>query len=129
MTFITQKWIKRDDLRANPDYIYIFGDNEQRVGFGGQAKEMRGEPNAFGIPTLVAPGEFWSDDYFEDNKAVIDESFADLYECILTRQPSIKGIIFPEDGIGTGLARLEDRAPRTYAHLQDRVKARRGAMA
>lgn len=129
MTFITQKWIMRDDLRANPEYVYIFGDNEERVGFGGQAKEMRGEPNAFGIPTLYAPGEFWSDDYFEDNKSVLDESFMLLYERILTNYPKVKGVVFPEDGIGTGLAHLEERAPRTFAYLEERIRALRAAVA
>jgi redox-sensitive bicupin YhaK (pirin superfamily) len=32
--------------------LFVFGDNLRRTGFGGQAAEMRGEPNAVGI----APG-------------------------------------------------------------------------
>lgn len=43
------KYIKRQDLKSNPNTQYLFGDNLKRSGFGGQAKEMRGEPNAIGI--------------------------------------------------------------------------------
>jgi len=49
MPILYQDQIKRDDLRAHPDRIYLFGDNVARQGRGGQAKEMRGEPNALGI--------------------------------------------------------------------------------
>ena len=52
---IYQKFIYRSDLKANPSVLYLFGDNLQRVGLGGQAKEMRGEPNAVGIATKKAP--------------------------------------------------------------------------
>jgi hypothetical protein len=35
--------------------FYVFGDNGRRIGFGGQAKEMRGEPNAIGVATEWVP--------------------------------------------------------------------------
>ena len=60
---IYQDWITRQDLLDNPDRIYLFGDNVQRQGFGGQAKEMRGEPNAIGIITKKKP-EHTPDAYF-----------------------------------------------------------------
>jgi hypothetical protein len=50
--------IYRRDLRANPESLYLFGDNTKRVGIGGQAREMRGEPNAVGIATKNAPGSY-----------------------------------------------------------------------
>ena len=59
MPVIYQKRICRDDLRRNPNAVYIFGDNEARTGLGGQAREMRGEPNAMGIATKRSPHEFW----------------------------------------------------------------------
>jgi hypothetical protein len=63
MPVLRQKWITRDDLRANPNVLYLFGDNERREGLGGQAKEMRGEPNAIGVRTKASPSKhetaFW----------------------------------------------------------------------
>lgn len=51
MIVLHQKFIFREDLQANPDVYYLFGDNVERRGLGGQAKEMRGEPNAIGVAT------------------------------------------------------------------------------
>ena len=55
MPLVHQKLILNADLRANPDVLYLFGDNVLRVGFGGQAKEIRGEPNAVGVRTKHRP--------------------------------------------------------------------------
>lgn len=64
--------ITRQDLRDEPDKIFLFGDNLKRAGYGGQAKEMRGEKNAVGIPTKKAPNNreesFFTDKEFEANK-------------------------------------------------------------
>lgn len=109
-----QHWILRADLRANPNWVYVFGDNEARWGLGGQAKEMRGEPNAFGIPTLTAPEVFWSEEFTKHQNKVLDDHFA-----LLKQFPCI---VWPADGIGTGIADLANRAPSTYAHLQKLIE-------
>lgn len=114
MPIIYQKVIYREDLKKNPNVYYIFGDNEIRVGLGGQATSMRGEPNAIGVATLKAPGVFWSD---SDNKRqclIIDKDL-DRVEMVLRAQ---KTVIIPMDGLGTGLAQLQQRAPLTFRYLQ-----------
>lgn len=110
---ILQSRIYRADLKANPGIAYVFGDNEERWGLGGQAAEMRGEPNAVGVATLKAPGVFWSD----GNYATIYRDMAPLV--LALRDGHL--IVFPLDGIGTGLADLERRAPHTFAYLQTQV--------
>lgn len=40
MIVIKQFRIYRKDIQANPHILYIFGDNLDRKGFGGQAAEM-----------------------------------------------------------------------------------------
>jgi hypothetical protein len=66
--------ITRQRVRENLDTIFIFGDNLQEKGFGGQAREMRGEPNAIGIPTKNAPdlreSSFFSDQDFDRVKGL-----------------------------------------------------------
>jgi len=52
-------WIERSMLQADPEARFVFGDNAERWGLGGQAKEMRGEPNAIGVATLWSPGQFY----------------------------------------------------------------------
>ncbi|HMQ05445.1 MAG TPA: hypothetical protein PKD26_16125 [Pyrinomonadaceae bacterium] len=116
------QYITREYVRANRDKLFLFGDNLERRGFGGQAAAMRGEPNAIGIPTKKSPSyrddAFFSDDEFEQNKASIDAAFAEIMRAITD---SIRVIVIPSDGLGTGRAQLERRAPRTFAHLQKRL--------
>ena len=114
MLIIKQKFINREDLQDNPDLLYVFGDNEIRSGMGGQAGAMRGEPNAFGIATLSAPGTPWLDEDFEHNFEVINNDILDLLGIL----EEYNGLVFPTDGVGTGLARLQENAPITFGALQ-----------
>lgn len=114
MPVILQKFITRQDLRDNPDKIYVFGDNEMRQGLGGQAGQMRGEPNAHGIATLKMP-EFWTDAEYYRQCQILDRDFAPLFRA----KSEGRTIVLPADGIGTGIADLERRAPQTFQYLQN----------
>lgn len=112
---IRQKLITRDDARSNQDRIYLFGDNLEGKGLAGQAAALRGEPNAVGIPTKKKPSNtrdaFFSDEEFEQNKKAIDEAIQLI--------PKGKTIVIPVDGLGTGRALLPQKAPKTFAYLQE----------
>lgn len=116
------RFITRDFVRANADKIFLFGDNLEQRGFGGQAAAMRGEPNAIGIPTKKSPsyleGAFFTDEEFEQNKAAIDCAFIELISAV---SDTVRVIVIPSDGLGTGRAQLNKRAPRTFAYLQSRL--------
>jgi len=105
---IYQYRIYRKDLKANRDVLYVFGDNLDRQGYGGQAAEIRGEPNAFGIATKRGIGHGFPDDYFfdtqEDAQVHVDNDFANLLKEY--REGKYKMIVWPLEGIGTGLSRL-----------------------
>ncbi|QTC88068.1 DUF7831 domain-containing protein [Brevundimonas pondensis] len=120
---ILQHRIYRADLQANPAVLYVFGDNEERWGRGGQAAEMRDEPNAVGVATLKAPGVFWTESDVARQCAVIDADMAPLFEALRAGRT----VIFPLDGIGSGLADLERRSPTTWAHLQHRINELKSA--
>ena len=118
-TIIYQSRIYRADLQANPTVLYVFGDNFLRRGMGGQAGEMRGEPNAVGVATKWAPSHrreaFFSDDQFE---RIIDAINADVHP--LWKHLDAGGVVVaPLDGIGTGLSQLPTRAPRIYRYICD----------
>lgn len=119
---IKQHRIYRQDLRNNPDVIYVFGDNAKRVGMGGQAGEMRGERNAVGIATLWGPsgGEenYFSEARTQEQNALIDQDLSDLFVHVSQG----KLIVFPSDGVGTGLAEMETRAPTSFKYLQERLR-------
>lgn len=117
--------ITRAQLKQNSNKIYLFGDNLQGTGLGGQAKEMRGEPNAIGIPTKKKPtmeaDAFFIDAEFAQNKKAIDSAFAKI--------PPGKEVVIPDAGIGTGLAQLETKAPQTFKYLQDKLNQLRQPIA
>lgn len=117
-----RQFITRAFVGANRNKLFLFGDNLERRGLGGQAAAMRGEPNAIGIPTKKSPSykddAFFSDDEFEQNKAAIDAAFAKVARAITEAN---RTIVIPTDGLGTGRAQLRRRAPRTFAYLQKRL--------
>jgi len=106
------------DLKANPDKIYVFGDNTQRKGTGGQA-QIRNNENAFGIATKLQPNNnasaFMSDNDLQSNKNVIDSDIAKI-------KADGRSLVFPKDGFGTGLAKLKEKAPQTYTYLKQRLQ-------
>lgn len=119
---VRQKMIKRQDLQNNRDKIYLFGDNCRRIGMGGQAKEMRGEPNAVGIRTKKAPNHFMSalftmEDWENDKEILmemIDEDFA--------RIPRGTVVVIPEDGLGTGHAKLNKYCPPMLEYIENKIR-------
>jgi len=60
----------------------------------------------------------FSDVEFEQNKASIDAALAEIMNAVTD---SIRMIVIPSDGLGTGRAQLDRRAPRTFAYLQNRI--------
>lgn len=120
---ITRKFITRDYVRENSEYGFIFGDNVERKGLGGQAYHMRGEPNSFGVATKWSPGA-GDDDYFKDHEfrawMVIDR---DLFTIELEMFGEGKTFILPEDGIGTGLSDMPNRCPKLFAYMMNRINS------
>lgn len=91
--FIRQTWITRDDLRANRDLVYVFGDNAAREGQRGLARQMRGEPNAHAISISWGPHEPFSLITSEAAIARIEQDVAAL----AARQTTL--IVWPLFGI------------------------------
>lgn len=116
------KWITREIVRANPYKVFLFGDNLQRFGLGGQAKQMRGEPNAVGVAVKRMPNvdtrSYFNDAELEDNCDIIAN---DILRAIDMAHALSGVIVIPVDGIGTGLAELDKRAPRTFDYLQTKL--------
>lgn len=112
----TTPWT-REEVAKDKDRIYIFGDNLIGKGTGGQAC-IRDLPNAFGIPTKKLPSmrenSFFSDEEFEKNKEAIDAAIA--------RLPKGKDWIYNPE-IGSGLAEMPKRCPKTYRYLLERLRA------
>ena len=116
---IKQKFINRVDLQNNPTLVYLFGDNLARVGLGGQAAAMRGEPNAVGVATKKTPSSnpsafFYDDEYMANVKAIYDDVTPAIGHIL-------KGgvLVIPSDGLGTGLSAMEKHCPKTLKALNE----------
>lgn len=112
-----RKFITRDMVQSETDTLFVFGDNVMRVGLGGQAREMRGEPNSVGIPTKwrpsMDPSAFFTDnDYFD-----ILDRLLEADKRIVEHLNAGGTVVWPEDGIGTGLAHLKERAPLIFQKI------------
>lgn len=118
---VTAKEFSVARTQKNRTALYVFGDNVKGKGKGGTAV-IRDEQNAIGIPTKFNPGTK-ADDYFTDGDLdalnAIDDAFDRIEEAFLTGRYS--HLVFPEGGIGTGLAKLEEKAPRTFQYVQQRI--------
>lgn len=117
MPVINQERITDQDLFENPRVLYVFGDNDERKGLGGQAYVMRGKLNAVGVRTKHAPTRgsdaYWTDDTFPENCRKIIEDF----EPIIKHLDEGGVVVFPAAGLGTGLSELPTRAPHTFDFL------------
>jgi hypothetical protein len=118
ITLIFREKITREIVKRDRSKIYLFGDNLIGKGRGGQAREMRGELNAIGIPTKKKPAmtedSFFTDAEFEKNKEAIDAAIAKI--------PKNATVIVPMAGLGTGRAQLEKRAPKTLKYIEETIR-------
>lgn len=112
----------RADAKANPNVLFVFGDNVERVGYGGQAGAMRDEPNAVGVRTKKSPG-MRDNDFFHDHQyGMYSKMISDDLEPVIAHLKAGKIVVMPADGLGTGLSELPTRAPWVYAHLKSVLK-------
>lgn len=121
MPILLWSHIERRYTEDFPYLYWVFGDNEERRGFGGLAKQLRGAPNALGICTKRSPSmepeAFWREKDFKRVKALIDADFKPVEEALAEG----KRVVFPRKGIGSGLAKLADWAPSIKAYIDQKV--------
>lgn len=114
LVFINHEW-SRESVQADPNRLYLFGDNLTKKGQAGQAC-IRGLPNAYGIPTKRLP-RMTPESFFEDgvqaDKQAIDEAIAQM--------PTHYEQVVVHVGLGRGLAQLDKKAPVLYRHMIDAI--------
>lgn len=107
-----------EEVNVYTDRIYVFGDNLIEKGCGGQAI-IRYCKNSFGIPTKRLPtmniDAFFSD--LEDEFIIVSMKVNQLVNLSKTHT-----IVFPKDGIGTGLADMMNKSPKLFQYLCDQLK-------
>lgn len=116
--FLMAELFSKDICRQNPNHLFVFGDNTQKVGMGGQAF-IREEPNAVGISTKFSPGAYFSDEQFEANKELIEKDIAEVNE--LMESGRFTTLVFPTAGLGWGRANIQQECPKTALYLCQRL--------
>lgn len=109
-------WLARDTLRANPDKLFVFGDNAQRLGREGQAAVCRGELNTLGIATKWAPSMEPSAFFSDDDPTAWDIVHNGL-QTVRIHLTAGRTIVVPRAGIDTGLSRMPERCPKLLAYI------------
>ena len=116
---VTNEWYSVKRCQENPDSLFVFGDNQKdRRGFGGQAV-IRTQINAVGIATKKSIVEYFSDSEYWENIKAINEDIFKVKEMYINDM--YQSVVFPADGLGTGLSNLHVVAPRTFLYLCERL--------
>lgn len=62
----------------------------------------------------MSPNSFFTDDLFQQYKQIIDRDFNEIPDnCI---------VVIPSDGLGTGLAMLDIKAPKLFQYILDKIQ-------
>lgn len=118
--FEYQKTFTVEDCEMNPDKLYVFGDNLQRYGKGGQAI-IRDCTNSVGVATKRQPSvnshAYLTAVYHADTLEAIDD-ISNVLKTFFSG--NYNSIVLPADGLGTGRAKLQENNPKLL-HLLNGV--------
>lgn len=118
---IESDWFSREKCHANPKHLYVFGDNLLRKGEKGQAV-IRRCCNSAGVITKKYPSNnkdsFFLDVDINQFKEELEADISDIF----TRMPKYEALVFPKDGLGTGLAALPTKSPLCFKYLSLRLE-------
>lgn len=95
------KFITKEDLDQNPNWIFVFGDNEERRGYGGAAA-LRDHPQSYGFITKRRPNN--EDDSFYNPGHYIGTPFMTEQLRLTTFIEANPGKTFIVSRLGAGLA-------------------------
>lgn len=127
---VQKEWYSKEQCKLNPNKLYIFGDNTLRRGQGGQA-QIRYCNNSFGIATKWNAGydiqgnptfdrQFFNDIDMFKIQEILNQDINNL-KVYVRHSSIIDTVVFPYDGLGTGLSRLPQKAPNCYHYLVQRI--------
>lgn len=115
---VQEEWYSIEQCRANPRSIYVFGDNLLRVGEAGQAS-IRSCNNAVGIATKKKPSmeksSFFSDTEYDKLESFLKKEMGKIIAIMFS--DNLDTLVFPKDGLGTGLSKLPQMAPNVFLVL------------
>ncbi len=111
----------RELVQQNPNKLFVFGENVKQQGsdvIGGGQAVIRGLPNTYGLCTLTIIGSYWTDEYFAVHKMQIDKDIKAICDLL---PDELNTVVFPMSGLGTGRAKLHQKAPKTFLYLCEQL--------
>lgn len=111
-------WTEQD-VKDNPEFIFVFGDNMLKEGRGGQAV-IRDCSNSVGLRTKIKPS-MEKNAFFSDNKksfTIVSNDLRRIEDLLFLDND----IILSQNGYGNGLAKLPSKAPKLYRYLNLNLK-------
>ena len=115
---VQEEWYSIEQCKNNPRSLYIFGDNLLRVGEAGQAS-IRSCNNAIGIATKKKPSmeksAFFSDKEYDKLEPFLKKEMDKIINILFSND--LDTLVFPKDGLGTGLSKLPQMAPKVFLAL------------
>ena len=116
----TMDMFTEEIVKANPNKLFVFGDNMLRYGKGGQAV-IRDLPNTLGIVTKREPRTGKSA-YFSDAEDEMDALLQDIRKLwLISRCNTFTHIVFPTKGLGTGRAHMKSKSPILYKMMKNKL--------
>jgi hypothetical protein len=106
---IQDTWFSVDECDNNPTKLFVFGDNLERIGTGGQAI-IRNCSNSIGIATKKKPS-MQDDSFFHDKPSEAIKILNDIQRLIVVSS-DYEVVVFPADGLGTGLSKMQIFSPK-----------------
>lgn len=111
---------------SNPDTLYVFGDNFLNIGLSGQAV-IRYLPNSFGIPTKLFPltdsFAYLTDHDCHKYNYVMQGYYNEIFDRLtfVAESEGFSSVAFPAGGLGTGLSRMPELAPKLLSYIDNLV--------
>lgn len=109
------------DAKNHPDWLFVYGDNDVHQGIGGQAV-VRTQDNSAGIPTKKYPSNHLNSFYNDKELQLNKQKIKNAIDKVIERSVNYRFVVMPENGLGTGLADLPNKAPLTNKYLVDKLE-------
>ena len=117
---IQDEWYSLKQCSENRNKLFVFGDNTIGIGEAGQAS-IRTAENSIGLATKILPSNS-PDAYFQDNEKCQQIVMDELDKIILICESGkYDTIVFPSDGLGTGLSMMPKKAPELFKWMNAQI--------
>ena len=118
----TKEYFSFELCDSSQENLFVYGDNLERRGTAGQAC-IRGKNNTIGLATKMGPcGKDHC--YFKDLPAYQSLVDREILRVMLRfKESNYDQLVFPADGLGTGLSELPKRAPVLLDYIDEWVSS------